>query len=199
MSAPLQKIHLVRHGETAWSLSGQHSGRADLALTARGREEARGLRASLARLVVSQVLASPLLRARQTAEEAGFGARVEVDDDLMEWDCGAYEGRRTAEIRSERPGWKMFADGCPGGESARDVGERADRVITRMRAVQGDVLVFAHRDLLRVLAARWLGLDAAQGRLLQLSTASLSVLGYDHGVDEPVILGWGLSPSEGAQ
>jgi broad specificity phosphatase PhoE len=134
-----------------------------------------------------KVLTSPLQRARRTAELAGFGAQLEVDSDLVEWDYGAYEGRRTSEIRAERPGWKLFMDGCPGGETLEAVGARADRVISRIRAGSGDALLFAHRDILRILAARWLGMDPRAGRCFYLDTASVSMLGYDHDLDEPII------------
>jgi broad specificity phosphatase PhoE len=135
----------------------------------------------------ARVWSSPLKRARRTAELAGFADRLQTDDDLMEWDYGAYEGRRTSEIRAERPGWNPFVDGCPGGETVADVGVRADRVIARLRAVQGDVALVAHRDILRVLIARWIALAAIEGRRLYLETASVSVLGYDHDLSEPVI------------
>ena len=136
------------------------------------------------------VLTSPLQRARQTGELAGFGAHAEADDDLLEWDYGAYEGRRTLDIRAERPGWRLFEGGCPGGESVDAVGARADRVIARIHACAGGVLLFAHRDIFRVLAARWLGLAAREGRYFYLATASLSVLGYHHDLNEPVVHLW---------
>ena len=133
----------------------------------------------------TKVLTSPLQRARRTAELAGFVECAQADPDLMEWDYGAYEGRRTSDIRAERPGWRLFEDGCPGGETLVEVSTRADRVIARVRG--GDVLVFAHRDILRILAVRWVALPALEARRLYLETASLSVLGYDHDLDEPVI------------
>ena len=136
------------------------------------------------------MLTSPLARARRTCELAGFGAEAVVDPDLIEWDYGEYEGRRTAEIRVERPDWYLFRDGCPGGESLADVGGRADRVISRLRAAAGDLLLFSHGHFLRILAARWLGLPVADGRLLALGTASLSAIGYEHTTDEPAILFW---------
>lgn len=184
------KIYLVRHGETAWTISGQHTGRTDIPLTERGERDARELRARLRGMTFANVLTSPLQRARRTGELAGFGARAEADADLPEWDYGAYEGRRTADILAERPGWRLFEDGCPGGETVDAVGARADRVIARVRARAGDVLVFAHRDIFRVLAARWLGLAAREGRHFYLATASLSVLGYHHDRAEPVIHLW---------
>ena len=146
--------------------------------------------ARLQRISFARVLTSPLQRARRTAELAEFGERAEADPDLMEWDYGAYEGRRTTEIQAERPGWRLFQDGCPGGETLQAVSLRADRVVARIRALGSDVLVFAHRDILRILAARWLGLPAVQARDFYLTTASLSVLGYDHDLHEPVIRLW---------
>lgn len=190
MSSSLPSLYLARHGETAWSARGQHTGRTDVALTEQGERDAEALALRLKGLRVAEVLASPLQRARRTAEPAGFGRTLSIDSDLMEWDYGAYEGRRTVDIRKERPGWRLFEHGCPDGEDAQAVGARADRVIARVSAVRADVLVFAHRDILRVLAARWLGLAATQGRLFQLATASVSILGYDHDPDEPVVHLW---------
>ena len=186
----LQQIYLVRHGETAWTISGQHTGRTDIPLTERGEREARQLGERLGPLKFGDVFSSPLQRARQTAELAGFRSALEIDADLMEWDYGAYEGRRTADIVAERPGWRLFQDGCPGGETVDAIGERADRVIARIRACAGDVLLFAHQDILRVLAARWLGMDAREGRCFYLSPASVSTVGYYHDRDEPVIRSW---------
>ena len=165
MSEALPVIHLARHGETAWSLSGQHTGRTDLPLTERGERNARALGERLRGLAFAKVFTSPLNRAVRTCELAGFGAVAEIDPDLVEWDYGQYEGRRTAEIHAERPDWQLFRDGCPGGESPDQIGARADRVVGRVRAVKGNVLVFSSGHFLRVLAARWLGLDAAGGRL----------------------------------
>ena len=184
----LPKMYVVRHGETAWSISGQHTGRSDIPLTERGEREARELRARLRGTTFAEVLTSPLQRARRTGELAGFAGRAEAD--LLEWDYGAYEGRRTSDILAERPDWRLFEDGCPGGEDVDAVGARADRVIARARACSGDVLLFAHRDIFRVLAARWLGLSARAGRHFYLATASLSILGYHHDLDEPVIHLW---------
>ena len=184
------QVYLVRHGETAWSLSGQATGRTDIALTERGEREAQALSARLNGLSFLRVFTSPLQRARRTAELAGFGELADVDDDLAEWDYGAYEGRRTAEIRVERPGWRLIEDGCPDGEVLAAVALRADRVIGRLRALSGDALVFAHRDILRVLAARWLELQAVEARRLYLDTASVSILGYHHDLQEPVIRLW---------
>ena len=190
MSELFPTTYLGRHGETAWSLSGQHTGRTDLPLTERGERNARALGERLRGLVFARVFTSPLQRAVRTCELAGFGAVAEIDSDLVEWDYGQYEGRRTAEILAQRPGWQLFRDGCPGGESPDEVGARADRVVGRVRAIKGDVLIFSSGHFLRVLAARWLGLGTAGGRYLLLGTASLSALGYEHNRAEPVIRLW---------
>jgi len=190
MSAELPTVYLARHGETAWSLTGQHTGRTDLPLTGRGERNARALGERLNGLKFAKVFTSPLMRARRTCELAGFGSDAEVDQDLVEWDYGEYEGRRTSEIRAERPSWQLFRDGCPGGESPEQVGARADRVLGRVQAVQGDVLLFSSGHFLRVLAARWLGLEPAGGRFFLLSTASLSAPGYEHDLNQPVICLW---------
>jgi broad specificity phosphatase PhoE len=186
----LPTIYLARHGETAWSLSGQHTGRTDLALTERGERNARQLGNRLSGLAFAKVFTSPLQRAVRTSELAGFAATAEVDRNLLEWNYGDYEGRRTTEIYVGRPDWQLFRDGCPGGESPSQVGARADRVVRRMRALEGDVLVFSSGHFLRVLAARWLGLEPAAGRFLLLSTASVSTLSYEHNLSEPVIRLW---------
>jgi broad specificity phosphatase PhoE len=159
MSEALPVGYLARHGETAWSLSGQHTGRTDLPLTKRGERNARALGKRLQGPTFAQVLTSPLQRALRTCELAGFGAAVEIDPDLVEWGYGHYEGRCTADIHAELPDWQLFRDGCPGGESPEQVGARADRVIERVRAVRGDVLLFSSGRFLRVLAARWFGLE----------------------------------------
>jgi probable phosphoglycerate mutase len=190
MSEPLPRIVLVRHGETAWTLTGQHTGRTDLPLTERGEQDARGLKSRLEGLTFAAVFSSPLVRARRTAELAGYGGRVSLADDLVEWDYGAYEGRRTVDIRAERPGWRMFEDGCPGGETLEAVSVRADRMLARLRALDGDALVFAHRDILRILAVRWIALAPIEARRLFLGTTSLSILGYDHDRAEPVLRSW---------
>lgn len=187
MSEMFPQVYLVRHGETAWSITGQHTGRTDIPLTERGEQAAQELRAVLKELSFAEVFNSPLQRARQTAELAGFRESAEADPDLMEWDYGDYEGKRTVDIRAEHPGWSLFENGCPGGETLAQVATRADRVVARIRALKRNVLVFAHRDILRILIARWVALPALEGRRLDLATASLSTLGYDHGLDEPVI------------
>lgn len=187
MNGALPQVYLVRHGETAWTISGQHTGRTDIPLTERGEHAAQELSARLKGLSFAKVFTSPLQRARRTAELAGFGECAEIDPDLTEWDYGDYEGQRTVDIRAERPGWRLFEDGCPGGETLVEMSTRADRVIARIRALERDVLVFAHRDILRILIARWIALPALEARRLYLATASVSTLGYDHGLDEPVI------------
>jgi len=191
MSETLPTIYVARHGETAWSLSGQHTGLTDLPLTERGERNAVRLGERLKGLTFAKVLTSPLQRAMRTCELAGFGVRAEIDRDLLEWNYGEYEGRRTAEILADRPDWQLFRDGCPGGESPGQVGARADRMVKRVRAVNGDVLIFSSGHFLRVLAARWLGLQPAAGRFFLLSTGSLGMLAYEHhSLSEPVIRLW---------
>jgi broad specificity phosphatase PhoE len=190
MSESLPEISLARHGETAGSLSHQHTGRADIPLTERGERNALSLGQRLRGMTFNKVLVSPLQRARRTAELAGFGDLGEIEPGLMEWDYGRYDGLRTADIRREQPGWSLFHDGAPEGESVAAVGTRADRLIARLREIEGLVLLFGHAHFFRVLAARWLEQSAANGRLFFLSTASLSVLGYEHSRDEPVIRLW---------
>ncbi len=193
MSEPLPVVYLARHGETAWTLSGQHTGRTDLPLTERGERQGCALGQRLRGANFVKVLTSPSQRARRTAELAGFGSLAEIDPDLTEWDYGQYEGRRTADILAERPGWFLFRDGCPGGETPDQMAARADRVVERVRAVHGNVLIFSSAHILRVLAARWLGLEAAGGRYLLLDTSSLSILGYEHNLAEPAIRLWNES------
>ncbi len=190
MTSALPLVYLARHGQTAWSLSGQHTGRTDIPLTPVGEQQARQLGGRLQGVQVAQVFCSPLQRARRTCELAGFGAQATFDDDLMEWDYGAYEGLRSAEIHQQRPDWQLFRDGCPKGESPAEVGARADRVVSKACAVGGNVLIFSSGHFLRVLAARWLGLEAAGGRYFTLGTASLSIVGYEHGLAEPVVQLW---------
>jgi len=182
------RVVLVRHGETEWSASGKHTSTTDVPLTDKGREAARRLGERLHRRELALVLTSPRLRARDTCTEAGFADRAEVEPDLAEWDYGAYEGRTTPEIREQRPGWSLWTDGVPGGEAAEQVGARADRVIERVLACQGDVALFAHGHILRVLAARWLELPPARGGSLALGTASLSELGFER--EQRVIWLW---------
>jgi len=190
MSERLPIIYLARHGETAWSLTGQHTGLTDLPLTEAGERNARRLQEELSGLKIVRVFTSPLQRARRTCELAGFGSMAEIDHDLVEWDYGKYEGRRTDEIRAERPDWELFRDGCPGGESPPQVAARADRVVNRLRGLPGDVLLFSSGHFLRVLAARWVGIDTYGDRSFMLSTASLSALGYENSLEHPAIRLW---------
>lgn len=190
MSETLPRVFLARHGETAWSVSGQHTGLTDLPLTPRGERNARRLGARLQGLRFAVVYASPLQRAWRTCELAGFGDRAGSDADLVEWNYGAYEGMTPEQIRRQRPGWEIFRDGCPGGESVADVASRADRVVARLRTTDGNALIFSSGHLLRVLAARWLGLDPTTGRYLLLGTAALSLVGYHRDLDDPVIHLW---------
>ena len=185
-----QIIYLARHGQTAWSLSGQHTGLTDLPLNERGEQEARDLGKRLAGLHFAKVFTSPLKRAAHTCEIAGFGDVAETDADLVEWNYGEYEGLRTAEIHAQAPDWHLFRDGCPGGETPAQIGARADRALNRVRAVKGDVLIFSSGHILRVIAARFLGLEVAGGRFFTLSTASVSVLGFENGLSQPVIRLW---------
>jgi broad specificity phosphatase PhoE len=198
MSGTLPVVYLARHGETAWTISQLHTGRTDLPLTAGGEEQAArlGERLRVEGLKFSAVLTSPLRRAVRTCELAGFGAAAEVQTDLLEWGYGAYEGRTTADIHAQRPGWQLFRDGCPGGESPEQVGARADRLVQRLRAIDGDTLLFSSGHFLRVFAARWLGLAPAAGRYFLLGTASLSALGYEHDRSDPVIRLWDETPRE---
>ena len=190
MSDALPMLYLARHGETAWSATGQHTGLTDLPLTERGERQAQQLGPRLDELSVAKVFTSPLQRAARTCELAGFGRVAEVDPDLVEWNYGAYEGLRTEDIRRERPDWRIFRDGCPRGETLAEIGARADRVIARVRAIDANVLLFSSGHILRILTARWLGLEPAAGRFFLLSTASLSALGYEHDRSEPVIRLW---------
>ena len=183
-------VFLVRHGQTEWSASGRHTGLSDIPLTERGELDARRLAVRLRGQQFAQVLVSPLQRAVRTCELAGFGAVAVTDPDLLEWNYGEYEGRRAAEIRADRPGWQLFRDGCPGGESPQAVGARADRVIERVRAGEGNTLLMSSGHILRVLVARWLDLPPAAGSLFLLGTASVSVLGYGHDLSEPAVRLW---------
>jgi probable phosphoglycerate mutase len=173
------EIVLVRHGETEWSLSGQHTSHTDLPLTDNGRQRAESLGGALADWSFTLVLCSPLRRARETCEIAGFGGRAEIVDDLHEWEYGDYEGLTTPQIRERDPAWSLWRDGCPGGESPAEVGARADRVLARAREASGDVLAFAHGHILRVVTARWLEMEAAAGARFALKAGALSVLGYE--------------------
>jgi probable phosphoglycerate mutase len=185
----LKEIFLARHGETAWSLSGQHTGVTDLPLTDRGKRNASRLGERLRGINFDHVFTSPLQRAKTTCELAGFADRATVLVDLVEWNYGDYEGLRSAEIHQKNPGWQLFRDGCPGGESVAAISARADRVLATLTPLSGTVLLFSSGHFLRVLGARWLGLEASAGRYLFLSTASLSCLGYEHQSD-PVLRLW---------
>ena len=181
-------IVLVRHGETEWSVSGQHTGNTDIPLTDAGRRQAEALGRRLSSWTFARVLSSPLSRALETCRLAGLGERVEVTDDLREWDYGEYEGRRTADIRKDRPGWTVWTGGVPGGETVEDVGRRADRALDAARSAGGDVALFAHGHMLRVIGARWIDLPPVLGARLALSTATISVLGWER--ETPVIHRW---------
>jgi probable phosphoglycerate mutase len=192
----VSEIVLVRHGETEWSRTRRHTGRTDIPLSEEGKAQARLVGRALRGREFGLVLTSPLRRARETCELAGFGAVAAARDELMEWDYGEYEGRTTTKIREERPGWSLWRDGVPGGESPEDVGRRADRVVRELRAAGGDALVFGHGHALRVLAAGWLGLAPADGRLFVLGTATISILGYER--ETPALLRWNEPLEEAA-
>ena len=184
----IQQVYLIRHGETEWSLSGQHTGITDIPLTENGRNVAKQLEPILAKENFTMILTSPLERARKTCELAGLGAHAEIDRDLMEWNYGEYEGLTPKQIDAQAPGWMIFTDGCPGGESPAQVSARADRLIARVRSVEGDVALFAHGHIFRVFAARWLGLPATAGCHFLLDTATLSILSYYRNL--PAIRRW---------
>ena len=187
----LPQIYLVRHGETEWSLSGRHTGRTDVPLTERGERNAVRLRGRLKDVSFVRVLTSPLQRAWRTCELAGLGQQAEPDPDLMEWNYGEYEGRRTTEIQQMRPGWNLFRDGCPGGETLVQISARADRVADDLRRASGPVAIFSHGHFLRVLTARWLALPAIEARRFLLTAAALSILGYEHdSINEPALILW---------
>ncbi len=194
---PPLRLFLIRHGETEWSLSGQHTGRTDIGLTANGERAARELGRRLRGISFTRVVTSPLLRARRTCELALPAAGFEVEPDLAEWDYGGYEGRTSAEILEERPGWNLFRDGAPDGEAPGQVGARADRLLVGLRALQGNVALFSHGHFSRVLAARWIGLPVARAQHFLLATASLSILAYEHErTDRPVIALWNSQAGE---
>ena len=187
----LQRLYLVRHGETAWSLSGQHTGRTDIPLTEQGERDAHELAERLLGVSFSRVFTSPLKRARRTCELADLNKVAEVEPDLAEWDYGDYEGQRTGDIRKGRPDWNIFRDGGPRGESPAQISERADRLIAKLRTFDGDIAIFTHGHFGRVLAVRWIGLGIEQAQHFLLSTASLSILGYGHNfADESAIILW---------
>jgi broad specificity phosphatase PhoE len=190
MNGKTQSIYVVRHGETAWSVSGQHTGLTDLPLTEQGEKNARWLGERLAGIPFAKIFRSPLQRAFRTCELAGFGDRAETDPLLVEWNYGDYEGLRSVEIRAKRPDWQLFRDGCPHGESPAQVAARADAVLAQAKGVEGDVLLFSSGHFLRMLAARWLGLEPAGGKYFTLDPASLSVLGFERVISLPVIQNW---------
>lgn len=190
MNRNLQQIYLIRHGETAWSLSGQHTGRTDIPLTRNGRKMAEQLATVLAGEVFEQVMTSPLQRARETCALAGLGPQAVVEPDLSEWHYGDYEGLTTAEIQAQTPDWLLFRDGCPGGESPEQVGARVDRLIAKIRSVHGHVALFGHGHLFRLFAARWLGLPVLEGRRFMLCPATLSILSYYRGI--PAVKRWNM-------
>ena len=192
MSTHLPRLFLARHGDTPWTESRQHTGRTDLPLNERGEHNARQMGERLRKnYSFARVFTSPLQRASKTCELAGYGDMAEIDSDLVEWDYGSFEGRRGKEIRAERPGWLLFRDGCPGGESPEDVAARADRFIARIRALTGDILAFSSGHVIRMIAARWLGLPPGTGRFFYCRPASVGVLAYEHdSLDEPIIFKW---------
>ena len=191
MSSQLTTVYLARHGETAWTISKQHTGRTDLPLTENGEKNAMKLKDRLAKISFAKVFSSPLQRAKKTCDLAGYASTAIVDPDLYEWDYGDYEGKLTAEIRKDKADWDLFHDGVPHGESAADVGKRADSAIAKIRSTPGNVLVFSSAHFLRVFAARWLGLPPTGGQYFVLGTATLSILGYEHNnPKEPVVMLW---------
>src|SRR5262245_37681923 len=191
MASNLPRLHLVRHGDTAWTDSHRHTGRTDVPLNESGREHARQLAGALPAVSFARVFASPLRRARETCALAGFADVADVDPDLREWDYGLYEGKLTRDIVRERPGWELFHDGCPNGESVTDVASRADRFIKRVGDLGGDVLAFSSGHIIRMIAARWLGLPPAAGRCFFCEPASVGELGFEHDSrDQPIIRRW---------
>lgn len=191
MAIALPRLFLARHGETAWTVSRQHTGRTDIPLTDEGKARAVRLGTRLQPHAFAAVFTSPLQRAAETCRLAGYGAAATVDPDLQEWDYGQYEGLTTSEILTRQPGWELFRDGCPGGESPDDVARRADRFIARAVASDGAALAFSSGHIIRMIAARWLNLAPAAGRIFYCQTASLGVLGFEHGLrDQPVIQLW---------
>jgi len=192
----VERVYIVRHGETEWSRTGRHTGRTEVGLSTRGEADASLLSRLLADVPFARVFSSPRLRAARTCELAGLGRARETDPDLAEWDYGDYEGLTSAEIRAAAPGWRLFRDGCPGGEAAADVGARADRVVARLLGLEGTVALFTHGHFSRVLAARWVGQDATFGERLQIDTSSVGILSHEHADRlSPVISLWNRSPS----
>lgn len=190
-------LYLIRHGETAWSLSGQHTGRTDIPLTARGEDEARLLGTALRGVDFSRVLTSPLQRARRTCELAGLAAAADIEPDLMEWDYGDYDGRRSDDIHQDRPDWNLFRDGAPNGESPVAISHRAERVLQQVRPLKGPIAIFSHGHFGRVLAARWIGLPVIQARHFLLSTGAFGILGHEHNSPgHAAIVLWNAVPAE---
>ena len=197
MPGELSRLYLIRHGETAWSLSGQHTGRTDIPLTEQGEQDARKLAERLRAVRFSRVFTSPLQRARRTCELAGLGDVAEIEPDLVEWDYGDYEGQFSIDTRKRRPDWNLYRDGGPGGESPAQVSERVDRLIARFRTLKGNIAIFSHGQVGRVLATRWIGLPVGQAQHFLLSTASLSILGYEHNLaEESAIVLWNAVSNE---
>jgi broad specificity phosphatase PhoE len=197
MASMLSRLYLIRHGETAWTISRRHTGRTDIPLTEQGERDARKLAERLRAVRFSHVFTSPLQRARRTCELAGLSEVAEIEPDLVEWDYGDYEGQFSADTRKSRPGWSLFRDGGPRGESPTQIADRADRLIARVRALEGNIAIFSHGQLGRVLATRWIGLPVGQAQHFVLSTASLSILGYEHNLaEESAILLWNSVPNE---
>ncbi len=191
------RLYFIRHGQTEWSLSGRHTGRTDLPLTAHGEDEAQALRQRLSHIPMAHVLTSPLGRARQTCVLAGLGPEAEIEPDLAEWDYGDYEGKKSVDIRKERPSWNVYRDGCPGGEMPVLISDRADRLIERLRGLDGNVALFSHGQFGAALAVRWIGLPAANGQHFPLGPASFSILGYEAAhPEEPVIALWNAGPRD---
>jgi broad specificity phosphatase PhoE len=197
MPSVLARLYLIRHGETAWSLAGQHTGRTDIPLTEQGEQGARKLAERLRSVKFGRVFTSPLQRARRTCELAGLGDVAEIEPDLTEWDYGDYEGRFSLDTRKKRPDWNLFRDGGPRGESPAEVSERADRLIARVRRLQGNIAIFSHGQFGRALAARWIGLEVRQAQHFILHTASLSILGYEHNLaEEAAIVLWNVASND---
>ncbi len=187
------RLYLIRHGETEWSLSGRHTGRTDIPLTANGEEEARELGQRLRDIDFDHVRTSPLKRAQQTCQCAGLDHLQAIEPDLSEWDYGDYEGQRSVDIRKERPDWNVYRDGCPRGETPVQISDRADRLLSRLRALSGNIALFSHGQFGCVLGTRWIGLEVAKAQHFMLGTASLSIFSFDpHFPDVPVIASWNV-------
>jgi probable phosphoglycerate mutase len=195
MNSALPALYVIRHGNTDWADAGKHTGRTNIPLNAQGEARARQLGAELGKILFARVFTSPLLRAHKTCELSGLGSGAISDPDLMEWDYGKYEGLLTAEILRDNPGWELFRDGAPGGESPADIARRADRFVQKARQVQGNVAAFSSGHMIRTIAARWLGLEPRYGRVFFCTTASIGILGYEHSLGEPVMKLWNQQAS----